>query len=114
MLRDATPAAHRPRSLVNRGVCMETVPRRFTKSRTFRAVPIEEPQFPCSNPARGDVSPVTAGAQHRIVRSHHRAASASSSIRNSESPGSCGDSDTASLSRSAFVMSPRRYASTAM
>jgi hypothetical protein len=60
------------------------------------------------------VSPVTAGAQHRIVRSHHRAASASSSSRDSESAGSCSDSDTASMARSVFVMSPRRYASIAM
>jgi hypothetical protein len=80
----------------------------FHKSRTFRAVPIEEPRFPCSNPVRGDVSPVTAGAQHRIGRSHHRAASASSSSRDSESAGSCSDSDTASMARSVFVMCSAR------
>jgi hypothetical protein len=64
--------------------------------------------------SEGGVSPVTAGAQHRMGRSHHRAASASSSSRDSESPGRCGDSDTASSRRSAFVMSRRRYASMAM
>lgn len=64
--------------------------------------------------ARRGVSPVTAGAQHRATHRHHRAASASSSSRESESPGSWSDSDTASPVRSAFVMSPRRYASTAM
>jgi hypothetical protein len=46
----------------------------FHKSRTFRAVPIEEPRFPCSNPVRGDVSPVTrpCAAPHRPFASPSR------------------------------------------
>jgi hypothetical protein len=68
--------------------------------------------LPCriSQPSGSTWSSKRTGAQHRTHHSHHRAASANSSSRDSERPGSCRDSDTASVARSAFGMSPRRGA----